>query len=92
MMNGKDINDAIARKEKGAVAIAIRNRTERFAIEELYLTALNRLPTNRETSAIVKQFRLRDNRLTINDFKDPSRRYEDLFWALLNSNEFILNH
>ena len=24
--------------------------------------------------------------------KDPAAPYQDLFWALLNSNEFILNH
>ena len=24
--------------------------------------------------------------------KDPLARYQDIFWALLNSNEFILNH
>jgi len=92
MMNGKDINEAISRKDKGAVALAIKNRSEQAAIQELYLTALNRLPTAREVSVIVSQFRFRDPRLTMNDYKNPNRRYEDLFWALLNSNEFLLNH
>jgi hypothetical protein len=92
MMNGKDINEAISRKDKGAVALAIKNRTEQAAIQELYLTALNRLPTPREASIIVRQFRLLDPKLTATDYKYPARRYEDLFWALLNSNEFLLNH
>lgn len=91
MMNGKDINEAISRKEKGAVAIAISNRTEQAAITELYLTALNRPPTPKETGTILQQFRLRPQ-FAANDLRNHNRRYEDLFWALLNSNEFILNH
>ncbi len=92
MMNGKDINDAIARKENGAVALAIRNRTEPAAIHELYLTALNRPPTSKDMRTIISQFRLLDPRVGRADYVNPNRRYEDLFWALLNSNEFILNH
>jgi hypothetical protein len=92
MMNGKDINEAISRKEKGAVAIAIRNRTEAAAIQELYLTALNRPPTPREYRAIIEGFHLLNPVVAGNDYRNPSRRYEDLFWALVNSNEFILNH
>jgi hypothetical protein len=91
MMNGKDINDAIARK-KGSVDLAISNRSEAAAIRELFITALNRPPTIKELNTIVPQFRLRDPRIGMNDYKNPNRRYEDLFWALLNSNEFILNH
>jgi len=91
MMNGKDINEAIARKD-GAVALAVRNRTERAAIHELYLTVLNRPPSEREYRTILMQFRLHDPRIALNDYRNPNRRYEDLFWALLNSNEFILNH
>jgi hypothetical protein len=26
------------------------------------------------------------------DYKDPAEGLEDLFWAILNSNEFIFNH
>jgi hypothetical protein len=91
MMNGNDINNAITRKE-GSVALAIRNRSEKAAIHELYLTALNRPPTDREYKAIITQFRLLDPRVGSVDYRNPNRRYEDLFWALLNSNEFILNH
>ncbi|HZV04258.1 MAG TPA: DUF1549 and DUF1553 domain-containing protein [Gemmataceae bacterium] len=94
MMNGKDINDAIARKDKGAVALVIRKHTEKAAIQELYLTALNRPPTDKEVRTIYTQFALsaRDPQVRAIDLHYPNRRYEDLFWALLNSNEFILNH
>ena len=93
MMNGKDINDAIARKEKGAVAQAIFGKsTEKAAIHELYLTALNRPPSDKEYRTIISQFRLLDPRLGRTDYVNPNRRYEDLFWALLNSSEFNTNH
>jgi hypothetical protein len=94
MMNGEDINKEISRKEKGAVAIAIFKRTEPAAIAELYLTALNRPPTAKETSTILRQFRLHSGRAAAIDARpaNTSARYEDLFWALLNSNEFLLNH
>jgi hypothetical protein len=93
MMNGKEINDAISRKQKGAVAIAINKQTEPAAIRELYLTALNRPPTPKEVGTILHQFRLLNAKVAYDDQKyHPSHRYEDLFWALLNSNEFLLNH
>jgi hypothetical protein len=92
MMNGKEINDAISRKEKGTVALAIaRARTPSAVIHELYLASLNRPPTAREMQAITRGFELRPA-FAAKDHKDPAARFEDLFWALLNSNEFMLNH
>jgi hypothetical protein len=93
MMNGKEINEAISRKEKGTVAMAIRKfRTQPPVINELYLAALNRPPTAREMQAIGSKFHLDTAQSTIKDSHDPAARFEDLFWALLNSNEFMLNH
>jgi hypothetical protein len=93
MMNGKEINDAISRKDKGTVAMAIhRARAQPAVISELYLAALNRPPTAREMQAIVNQFRLLNPQAAVKDAHDPAARFEDLFWALLNSNEFMLNH
>ncbi len=91
MMNGKDINDAIARPN-GSVFLAIHKRSEKAAIHELYLTALNRPPSDKEYRMIISRFRLYDPQISATDLRNPKRRYEDLFWALLNSNEFILNH
>jgi hypothetical protein len=92
MMNGPEINDAISRKGKGTVALAMsRARTPGAVIADLYLAALNRPPTVREMQAILQQFELRPP-FRAADYTNPSARYEDLFWALLNSNEFMLNH
>jgi len=54
-------------------------------IEILYLTALARKPTSTELSAFDKTFHNSGDR-------DPIHGLQDVFWALLNSNEFIFNH
>lgn len=54
-------------------------------IEILYLTALARKPTAAEMSAFDKAFQNSKDR-------DPIHGLQDVFWALLNSNEFIINH
>lgn len=86
MMNGQEINDAIKNKDKGTVAeIAKKVRTPQAAIAELYVAALNRRPEAWEVDKIMK---------VGNKYKDTRSFYflHDVFWALLNSNEFILNH
>jgi hypothetical protein len=54
-------------------------------IEILYLTALARKPSTAELAAIDKNFHNNNDR-------DPIHGLQDVFWALLNSNEFIFNH
>jgi hypothetical protein len=89
MMNGQDINEAISSKDKGTVALVCKKHGNNHAavVKDLYLAALNRPPTFKETANI-------NRALTANPHidKDPMARYQDIFWALLNSNEFILNH
>jgi hypothetical protein len=88
MMNGKEINEAISREKKGAVAVAMSGaRAPGPVIARLYLAALNRPPKSAELRGVLMRIRLRLG------FKDSYKaQYEDLFWALLNSNEFLLNH
>jgi hypothetical protein len=52
-------------------------------ITKLFMAALSRPPTKAELTQLQKA--LRANR-------DPRVFYQDVFWALLNSNEFILVH
>jgi hypothetical protein len=89
MMNGKDLNDAINNRQKGTLADAMKKQSARGIINELYIAALNRPPTEREMVAILQriplrpQYRGKDNLFA---------QVQDVFWALLNSNEFMLNH
>jgi hypothetical protein len=52
-------------------------------IGRLYMTSLGRQPTRPEMAAATKYLK---------SSRDPLTIYQDLFWALLNSNEFIFNH
>jgi len=82
-MNGKSINARIASKD-GRVAKLIAAKTPNVKlIEELYLAALSRYPSEDETmEALMDLLRA----------KDRQKEAEDLLWALLNSKEFLFNH
>ncbi len=88
MMNGTDINSAI-NDANGTVATTLKNsRSFAARVNTLYLAALNRPATAAEVRRIAEKMRLRPQ------FADKSEAppFQDLFWALLNSNEFLLNH
>ncbi|MFZ9824366.1 MAG: DUF1549 domain-containing protein [Gemmataceae bacterium] len=89
MMNGADINEAIGRKDKGTVAMVMaKNRgNQNGIVNDLYLATLNRPAKPSEIAKAKAGFPL----LKLRD-KDVQAPYQDLFWALLNSNEFLLNH
>jgi hypothetical protein len=85
MMNGKEINDAVTGKEKGTVAAALKKSSPSATMNHLFLAALNRPAKPHEQTKILAAMRgVKDK-----DYKAP---WQDLFWALLNSNEFLLNH
>ena len=52
-------------------------------VQKLYLATLSRYPNSREVSMARK---------LMAGSQDPLAAYQDLFWALLNSNEFIFVH
>ncbi len=54
-------------------------------IETIFLVTLARKPTEAELERFDAAFQERENR-------DPIEGLQDVFWALLNSNEFITNH
>jgi len=91
MMNGNDLNDSLD-KSKGTLARALK-RGHPVAnpvpiIHELYLSTLNRRPREDELRHIISEMSLRPG---FKD-KDVAAPYQDLLWALLNCNEFLLNH
>ncbi|HEX4591702.1 MAG TPA: hypothetical protein VH120_17325, partial [Gemmataceae bacterium] len=79
LMNGKELNEAI--RSKGTLLEAMKKgkSNPNRVIEEIYLATLNRRPGNE--SGRINRFRSNDPNF-----------FADLMWALLNSNEFILNH
>ena len=82
MMNGANINKAIS--EGATINEATKKKTLNASITDLYLATLNRPPRPAELADITKKSKL------FMGVKDtPKGPYEDLLWALLNSNEFL---
>ena len=102
MMNGADINETINRADKGTVALAMKKHGDksRAVIRDLFLATLNREPTEIELNKVVKELAfpaapptIQRAKASAEDLKRwPDHKYQDVLWALLNSNEFLLNH
>ena len=108
LMNGQDINNAIMDRENGTVAHVLKAYGRqgaagaRAAMDYLFKAGLNRPPTAKEYDTILgtnpKAAALR----ALPKVGAPKSAqqveqfwvgfYQDMFWAILNSNEFILNH
>ena len=54
----------------------------KFMVDHLYLSALSRTPNDKE---------LKQASAYLNSYPDPIGVLQDLYWALLNSSEFVLN-
>ncbi len=90
MMNGGLMAQATSSKPGSFLALlrqqAFAQRKERpdvYIVKTLYLAALSRYPTAAELSR---------SRQYLAANPDTPQVIEDLFWSLLNSNEFVLNH
>jgi hypothetical protein len=100
MMNGQETNKALTDKETGTVAYVEKKHGASMlslprAIDDMYLHALGRLPTALEKKNMMSpdRFNFRPgSKTTPATPQFWSHYYEDIMWALLNSNEFILNH
>lgn len=90
MMNGADLNGAIAPTAAGEGLVAGLVKKHRGMMKpivtDLYLHALNRLPTAKELDGVAKSLPMRTRD------RDLYAPYQDLLWALVNSNEFSLIH
>jgi hypothetical protein len=85
MMNGKFTEAATRSSRSSTVAAVIdgkRSGPLAKRIEDLYLVTLSRKPRPQETKRLLEY-------AAANESQQPLR---DIFWALLNSTEFILNH
>ena len=85
MMNSELINKAVS-AERGSFLYETFSKpgADNAKMNDLYLAALSRKPTRRETSVASNLIRKYGSK--------KAQAYQDLFWALLNSNEFIFNH
>lgn len=84
MMNGDLVQNAISIDKGSYLNTVLSDKgNEAMKLRELYMSTLTRQPTGKEGNAA---------KMLIRRAKTPIEGYQDLFWALLNSNEFIFNH
>lgn len=82
LINGENVHEKI--KQGGVVPrLLAAGKTPPEVVAELYLRCLSRQPTADEAAAIAEQ---------LAGAADPRAALEDVFWALLNSREFVFNH
>ncbi len=82
LLNGDTLQSKIS--QGGVVKELLDAKTPNEEIvEQLYIRTLTRRPTDRERQELLE---------ILGQEKDPQRALEDLFWALLNSREFVFNH
>jgi hypothetical protein len=57
--------------------------TPQQALDRLYIRCLSRYPTDEERAELLA---------SIDQASSPKAGLEDVFWAILNSREFVFNH
>jgi len=84
MMNGELVQSALS-DAKGTLLYDVLNEkgnpTEK--VKHLYLATLSRAPSPRE---------IKTANGILKGASSPVEAFQDLYWALMNSNEFIMNH
>ncbi|MDP1796617.1 MAG: DUF1549 and DUF1553 domain-containing protein, partial [Planctomycetaceae bacterium] len=82
MINGPTISDAIAHPHGRIAKLVAKNATPQEAVEEIYMSVLNRSPTEGEMASATAYLAKTAN---------LSEGGQDLMWALINSPAFLFN-
>jgi len=85
LINGATVQQKI-RGGKVVVTMLKDGKPATEIVDELYLRSLSRLPNEKERAAINEELDAAKTR------KEKRALLEDIFWALLNSQEFLFNH
>ena len=79
LVNGATISDAVADVTGRVAKLVLSGKSDEAIVDELYLAALSRLPTQEE----------RQRGVTYLSNAARAGRAQDLLWALLNSKAFL---
>ncbi len=84
LLNSKEIQAKLAHDQGLAAKLAADTQTPDAAkVEQLYLLALGRKPSEDEATVALEYLKTKEPRRTA---------FEDLIWSLLNTKEFLFNH
>ena len=96
MMNGPLVKHSLDYKQEQTIlAQALKERSPDSRIKKLSLAALSRYPSSRELSELKRLVKDRTKYLIAHNVPPQTaiqQSYQDVYWAYLNSNEFILIH
>lgn len=85
IVNGDTLNQKLAAKDNRLDAGLAREQPDYALVEELYLAALSRFPTDTEMAQILQV-------LTQTNSQEKRLVFEDLLWGIISSKEFLFNH
>lgn len=87
MINGSMVNNSASHQERGSFVnyVLEKWRAPADRLEYIYLNVLSRLPTAKEKTYFQRY-------MERSLYRNKNLAYEDLYWVLLNSAEFSLNH
>jgi hypothetical protein len=93
LANGATLNEKL-RADTGAVArLASGGASDAEILETLFLSALSRPPTDSERSGMLPLLAEASSGLDGDEAAQARRQaVEDLYWAVMTSNEFLFNH
>ena len=86
LLNGQSIHNKIERSGQIKQWVTKDKLSPREIVEQIYFRALTRKPTEKELSQLLAEF---------DGFEKDDQRIaalNDIYWAVLNSREFVFNH
>ena len=94
LANGKTINEKLRSDASAPAQAIVRKDDDRAIVHRLFLAALSRKPSQAEQDRTIKA--LKDSAVGLSDPKASAtarrQAVEDLYWAVLTSQEFLFNH